>query len=501
MDKMIKVIANGNSVLVGSGTLLSDALHMEKPCGGHGRCGKCKVIARGELSPLSEAERTLLSAQEISEGIRLACMTSVFGDCEVFLDTDSEKSRIVSDGYLPAFTLKPTFSKYGVAIDIGTTTLAARMFDAQGRMLSETSCLNPQAEFGADVVSRIEAALAGENEAQADTIRKALDRLLLVLAESAKIDAKEIDGIVITGNTVMLSLLTEEDVTPLSRAPFVLKRHFGEWLTAKELRLSHVDEGVRIYLPPCISAFVGADITCAILSARLCEKEAAMLVDIGTNGEMALWQKGRLTVCSTAAGPAFEGVGISMGMRAAEGAIDRVELCNGQLMAHVIGDGNPKGICGSGLIDAVAAMLMRGDLDESGYMDEENTVIAAPVSVSAEDIRKLQLAKSAICAGMLTLMEEETVDASALEVLYVAGGFGHFLNFKNAAKIGFLPSGLITKATAVGNAALAGATLLLLSADERQKAEDIAGNATHLSLAANPTFSNYYMEGMIFEEI
>lgn len=500
MSEKVTVTVNGCSVPTEVGTLLSDVLHREKPCGGRGKCGKCKVIARGALSEVSAAEREFLSEEDLSANIRLACMTAVLGECEVFLDTEAEKAKIVSDGHLPPFALAPIFSKYGVAIDIGTTTLAARLFDRSGRMLSETSCLNPQAEFGADVVSRIESAIIGKSEALAKLIRTALDELIVLLAELAGIETKEIDGIVITGNTVMLSLLALEDVTPFSRAPFAMKRPFGESLTAKDLLLSRVDGTTKIYLPPCISAFVGADITCAILASRLCEKDAAMLVDIGTNGEMALWQKGKLTVCSTAAGPAFEGVGISMGMRAAEGAIDRVELCNGQLMPHVIGDGPPKGICGSGLIDAVATLLLTEVLDESGYMEEECAVIAEPVSVSAEDIRKLQLAKSAICAGMLTLMDEESAEATALSALYVAGGFGHFLNFKNAAKIGFLPAALAAKASAIGNAALAGATLLLLSADERQKAEEIAKKANHLSLAANPTFSNHYMEGMIFEE-
>ncbi len=500
MSKTVNVRINGKSVLIKTGTLLSDALSMEKPCGGHGKCGKCKVIVRGMLSEMSDAERGKLTETEISKGIRLACMTAVLGDCEVLSDIHEKKSKIVSDGLLPPFALAPIFSKYGVAIDIGTTTLAARLFDREGTMLSEASCLNPQSEFGADVVSRIEAALAGKGEALASTIREALDSLLLSLAEMARINAKEIDGMVITGNTVMLSLFTKENVTPFSRAPFELERRFGEILAAADLALSSVDERTKIYLPPCISAFVGADITCAILATRLCEKDAAMLVDIGTNGEMAMWHEDRLTVCSTAAGPAFEGVGISMGMRAAEGAIDRVELVCGQLLAHVIGDGTPKGICGSGLIDAVAAMLVRGDLDESGYMEEEVIMVSDPVAVSAEDIRMLQLAKSAICAGMLTLMEEEAVDASALSDLYVAGGFGHFLNFKNASKIGFLPSGLASKASAVGNAALAGATLLLLSDSERQKAEEITKKAKLLALAANPTFSGHYMEGMIFEE-
>ena len=500
MNQKVKISANGKSVLVDFGTLLSDALFIEKPCGGRGACGKCKVVARGALSEMSASERERLTEREMLDGVRLACMTAVLGDCEVFLRKGEEDGKIVSDGHFPPFSPAPIFSRYGVAIDIGTTTLVARLFDQAGEMLTEASSLNPQAEFGADVISRVEAALAGKSEMLAKAIQTAIDQLLRSLARQARIDAKEIDGLVITGNTVMLSLLTKENVTSFSCAPFALGRTFGEELVAAQLSLSSVRATAKIYLPPCISAFVGADMTCAILSTRLCEKATAMVADIGTNGEMALWHKGRLTVCSTAAGPAFEGVGISMGMRAAAGAIDKIELVGGELLAHVIGGGSPRGICGSGLVDAAATMLLRGDLDESGDMEESPTVIAAPVSVSAEDIRALQLAKSAICAGMLTLMETEAANASELDALYVAGGFGHFLNVRNAARIGLFPSALAKKASAVGNAALAGATLLLLSADERQRAEEIASKAIHLPLATNPIFSRHYLEGMSFGE-
>ena len=269
MNQKVKITANGKSVLVDFGTLLSDALFMEKPCGGRGACGKCKVIARGALSEMSAAERERLTEREMADGVRLACMTAALGDCELLLRKDVEKPRIVSCGHLPSFAFSPIFSGYGAAIDIGTTTLAARLFDREGAMLSEASCLNPQSEFGADVISRVEAALAGKGEALAKTIRGAMDRLLRSLAEQARIEPKEIDGLVVAGNTVMLSLLAKEDVTPFSRAPFALKRPFGEELSAAELSLSSVRETAKIYLPPCISAFVGADATCAILSTRL----------------------------------------------------------------------------------------------------------------------------------------------------------------------------------------------------------------------------------------
>lgn len=169
-----------------------------------------------------------------------------------------------------------------------------------------------------------------------------------------------------------------------------------------------------VYLPPCISAFVGADITCAILATQLCEGNTALLAGIGTNGEMALWHDGKLTVCSTAAGPAFDGVGISMGMRGADGAIDKVTLSEGALQAHILGNGPPVGICGSGLVDAVACLLENGILDESGCLEDDSVVIADPVALIPKDIRMLQLAKSAICAGLVTLIDDAKISPPKL---------------------------------------------------------------------------------------
>ena len=335
----ITVTVNGTRKTAPAGSLLSDILHGEKPCGGHGKCGKCRVIARGQLSPLTDAERRILSVDEIDSGVRFACLTYATGDCEIESCSQAASARIVTEGALPIVSLDPLFSRYGVAIDIGTTTLAARLYDTQGTLLSEASDLNPQAKWGADVVSRIEAALDGKDEALARSIRKALTDTLSVLAHKANIRAEEIDGVVITGNTVMLSLLTEDSVEPFSHAPFAVSRFFGETITADDLTLTCLAPATPVYLPPCISAFVGADITCAMLATQLCEGNTALLADIGTNGEMALWHDGKLTVCSTAAGPAFEGVGISMGMRGADGAIDKVTLSEGTLQAHILGNG------------------------------------------------------------------------------------------------------------------------------------------------------------------
>ena len=503
--KQITVTVNGQSISAVSGLTLSEIVRGEKPCGGHGKCGKCKVIATGDLSPLTEAERDILSADELGRHVRLACMTRVLGDCTVITEAAEETEQIVTDGALPEMEIQPIFSRYGVAMDIGTTTLAARLYDAAGKCLAVASRINPQQIWGADVVSRIEAALGGKATDLASAIRAALHSMLAELADKALIGSQDIDGVVITGNTVMLSLLTAQSVEPFSHAPFAAERLFGETLSAKDLDLSCLRADTPVYLPPCISAFVGADATCAILATRLCKGDnavpAAMLVDIGTNGEMALWHNDKLTVCSTAAGPAFEGVGVSMGMRGAVGAIDRVRVEDDWLQAHVIGDVTPIGICGSGLVDAVACMLDLEILDEGGYLEYDTFTIQAPVCITPKDIRMLQLAKSAICAGLVTLLRSEGMTSADVSTLYISGGFGSYLNKDSASRIGLVPAGLAARSTTVGNAALAGAAMLLLNKDMATRAVTVAQGATILDLATNPIFADQYMAGMMLEKV
>ena len=501
MNQQITVTVNGKTSLTVAGILLSEIIDGKKPCGGHGKCGKCKIIAKGMLSKLTEEEKRLLSKDELDHGFRLACLTYACGDCEITTISHKEKTQIVTDGKLPEFKIKPTFEKYGVVIDIGTTTLAARLYDTEGALLAQSSRLNPQQKWGADVISRIEVALDGKSDELAKAIRQALDSIISELASRVNLNTKDIDSIVVTGNTIMLSLLTGQSVEPFSHAPFAAERLFGETLTASELKLSNLSQNTPIYLPPCISAFVGADTTCAILATQFFEDKTAMLADIGTNGEMALWHHGKLIVCSTAAGPAFEGVGISMGMRGADGAIDKVSVEHEQLEVHVIGDTEPIGICGSGLVDAVACMLDLKILDESGYLDVDEFIIRYPVSLTPNDIRMLQLAKSAICAGLMTLIENEQLTLSDVSTLYIAGGFGNYLNKESAVKIGLIPQALSESVNVVGNAALSGAAMLLLDGSTRDIAISLAKKADTVELSVNPIFTEKYMMAMFLEEI
>ena len=500
-EQKIRVLINGTERYVERGLKISDLLDIELLCAGNGRCGKCKVFARGELSALSDAEKQLLSVEEIKSGIRLSCSAKMLGACEIAtVASVSSSANILTDASTQNFAVSPDFASFGIALDIGSTTLAAQLYDASGALLSSVAMLNPQSRCGADVISRIEYSLKNGPELLAELIREAINALICELCRKASVDSQKIEQTVITGNTAMLYLLTSSSPLSLSRAPFEADRLFGEKLYARELGLSSLSETSEVYLPHCISAFVGADTVCALLSSQICNAaDTAILLDVGTNGEMALKSGDALLVCSTAAGPAFEGVGISCGMRGETGAIDKVALVNGNLEPHVIGATSARGICGSGLVDAVASMLDLEYLDETGLLEDGDVQICEGITITQADIRNVQLAKSAICAGVITLAKSASVSLTSIDRALIAGGFGSYLNMHSAARIGLIPKELERKASSIGNAALAGAAAILLNSASRAESERIAKSATVVELASNPIFVDAYINGMMFE--
>ena len=499
---MIKVSINGKVFLCEPGTNLG-ALAGEKTgvpliCGGRGVCGKCAATVSGEVSPPLRREREVLGDYAIAKGTRLLCQTSALGDCTVELQGESG-AKVISDGETPPFELSPAFAKYGVSVDVGTTTLAGRLYRSDGALLAVSGVLNPQRTFGADVITRMEKALAGSAGQLAALVRSALCSLILQMSRDAGIDPGRIDGAVITGNTVMLSFLTLTDVSTMTRAPFEAPRLFGETVGASLLGLSALKPDTPVYLPPCVSAFVGADAICALAASGILSEECAMLADVGTNGEILLKDKKNLFVTSTAAGPAFEGAGISMGMPGIAGAIDRVLPLSGYaLQCRVVGDAAPAGICGSGLVDALSALLITGRMDESGLLEEDPTELCPGVTLTQSDVRAAQLAKSAVHAGIRTLIHVAGTEPGKIARLVLAGGFGSSLDARSAAQIGLIPGALASRTVCAGNAALAGASMLLLSAGEREKYKKTAGEAILVPLAANPYFGKEYIERMNF---
>ena len=445
-----------------------------RPCGGLGKCGKCAVTLYGEISEPNKAEQ--------AAGVRLACQAQILGDAQVFLPNTADLQQIQTES---SATVKHNTKRSGIgaAVDIGSTTVVLRRYDLQtGKVLGQSAMLNPQTSIAADVMGRIGAAMEGKLSLLQRQITDAIALLLKQAGGSA-------DEMVITGNTTMLYLLTGRDPSSLSRAPFQADTLFDTTFSFL---------GIPAYLPPCMNAFVGADISCAVLASNMCRQGTALLCDIGTNGEIALWKDGVLSVTSTAAGPAFEGALISCGCSSIPGAIDKVWEENGQLCIHTIGDVPAVGVCGSGLIDAVATALRLEWLDETGALEEDAISLAPGITLLQQDIRSLQLAKAAIAAGIQTLLDGSGITCQDIDTFYLAGGFGSHLNLQSASAIGLIPQALVSKAKVIGNAALAGTCDLLLNDDAIPSARQIANASQHYNLGGNPTFNEYYMEQMLF---
>ncbi len=492
-----------------TGQTISDVLQLTEfaqtePCGGRGTCGKCRVHAYGALEAPVDAETSLLEVAAIRQGLRLSCRAKITGDCTVTLQKQ-RAYHIVSGEEIQIADINPFFQKWGAAVDIGTTTLAAHLYSNDG-FQGAAVANNPQGAYGADVMTRIGEALSGKKDQLQQAVVHGIEVLLDQLAQKRGIDRADIDAMVLTGNTTMLYLLTGKNPETLSHAPFAADCLFDEERSALEMGFSF---SARCYLPRCIAAFVGADITTAMLSSgMLNQNKTALLVDIGTNGELALWHQGKLLCCATAAGPAFEGAQISCGCHGVTGAIDRVWFEDGKLGFHTIDESEPIGICGSGIIDAVAELRQKGAIDETGRLKEPDyktddgaaARIGGPIYLTQKDIRNVQLAKSAICAGIHTLLNIAGVMVSQIQTFYIAGGFGSFIDLENAVVIGLFPPELAGVARVIGNAAETGAAMMLQDQALRQSINGILIHAKAIDLSANPYFMDQYVEGMMFSD-
>lgn len=353
----------------------------------------------------------------------------------------------------------------GVAIDIGTTTVVCESIKDGVRTVA--AAINPQTIVAPDVIGRIEYALCGGKELLQNMIQSCV-RALFDKAGGGQ-------EVVITGNTAMLQLLCGIDVSGLARAPFEPQSLFGEYIGGA-------------YIPRCIGAFVGADTTCAVMASGMCDRdETALLVDIGTNGEIALWHGGKLYVTSCAAGPVFEGAGLECGMTAKSGAIDRVYNVGNKIFTHTIGNEKAVGICGSGVIDAVAVLC------DLGNLHCKKAVIDGDVYITQDDIQKIIFGKAAIGAGIEVLSERAGICESDIDTLYIAGGFGSHINLKSAVKIGLVPN--IAHTRVLGNAALCGARLLL-DKSNIEKSLEIARSAIAVNLGGNEQFNKKFIENM-----
>ena len=483
-----------------AGTPLRDLLFdqgVEFPCGGQGRCRGCRIRVLNGKAGVNQAQKERLSPEEIAQGWRLACQCVVESDLEIEL-RQWDAAILVDD---TVFAFRPR-QGLGVAVDLGTTTLVAQLLDlATGRVLAVSTALNAQARYGADVMSRLQFAVLGGGQHQLETlIRHQIGSLIDQLLFSAGKQGAEIADIVVVGNTVMHHFFCGIDADPLAHYPFEPVEGGLKIFRSSALGWKLVGDPLVRFLP-CLGGFVGSDVLAGILATKLLERDDLVgLVDLGTNGEIVIGNKEGLLCASTAAGPAFEGAKISMGMRASTGAISQVTVNRNGIHCHVIGDGAPRGLCGSGLVDAVAAGLELGVIGTSGRFSrgENSWMLAPPVALTQNDIRELQLAKAAIAAGIKLLMQRK--GAKELTGLYMAGAFGNYIDRASAQRIGlidFPPE----RVEAAGNTALLGAKLALFSLDSEDGSyAGVRRRVEHVALNADPNFQDVFVEELAFPQ-
>ena len=487
---------------------------LDAPCGGQGKCGKCLV----RLAPDSEPV--------------LACKTHVEGDMDIYLPDEMEM-KIADSGKQvlggadagkeeKGETREDRAADWighriGVAVDIGTTSVVAHLTDMDtGERIATASGVNAQRPYGADVISRIQYSADNGHEALTRLIREQLSKLMLDACASSGVKVENIEYISIAANTIMEHLAAGYSPVGMGVVPFTTVSLFGDEMAAgADLPVAR---DATLYFAPAISAYVGGDITAGMLAAGLEDMQGPVVyLDIGTNGEIALKQGDKYYCCATAAGPAFEGAEITMGMAAVNGAINHVKW-DGGLELSVVGGQTPRGLCGSGLLDALAVLLETGAVDETGRLldpEEISHEIAAHIGVAdgknafmltgdnsvymtASDIRKLQLAKSAIAAGIQTLIRHIGIAEDGVTQFILAGGFGSFMDQYSAARIGLFPSGFLPVAKTLGNTAGEGAAIALCSAQARAALESIRNRCEYIELSTSPVFNEQFVEQMMF---
>ena len=495
----IENTAEGTSILQ---ALQARGEYIPAPCGGNGTCGKCRVRFVQDPPAPSQADRKVLTEAEIADGVRLACRTAAVQGAVIEIEAGDEKQMDVASG----FTLDVASGRVPVqrdivdgekdteeggtiaaAVDIGTTTIAMSAVDiGSGRILGTSTGINHQRSWGADVISRMEASNQGKGALLQKSIRADLDLLReeLGLAQDARM--------VISGNSTMEHLLQGLSCETLGVAPY----------TPVDISL-HEYENMTIL--PGISTFVGADIVSGIVACGIDQsEEICILVDLGTNGEMAIGNRNRIISASTAAGPAFEGGNISCGVAGIPGAVSSVEITDGEARVETIGGLPPVGLCGTCVLETVYELLKEELVDEAGLLDDEyfddGFPVAEGIVFTNKDVREVQLAKSAVRAGLEVLLEEYGADYDQIGKLYIAGGFGQKINLEKAVGIGLLPEELLDRMVPVGNSSLAGAVMAACDPSVLERMRAVGENAEETALAENPLFSDLYMDNMFFPE-
>jgi uncharacterized 2Fe-2S/4Fe-4S cluster protein (DUF4445 family) len=475
-------------------TLLSvlqeNGFEVNAPCGGNGKCGKCKVYVSGKGSVISCKYLVTDSIDIVLPGSREA---AILTDQHAF----SKKPELK-----PGNAVKLSQNPHGVAIDIGTSTLAFHLVNLNtATIVATNAAVNPQSKYGADVISRINYAANQQDGLKIlqQEILNAINQQLINLIAIGNIKHHDIVKITIAGNTTMLHLLLGVDPLPIALVPFKPAFIDEQLTTGSELGLlSHPKAQINIL--PSLAAFVGADIVAGIASiSPTKEFRNFLFIDIGTNGEMALVTPKKIWCCATAAGPAFEGANISCGMSAVAGAINAYNSEGYSVIGHT----EPEGICGSGLVDVTAYLVKNRHVQDDGLLSEDFVIIPpgkekAGIVITQQDIRELQLAKSAIFSGVKSLLRKASLTPDDLDALFLAGGFGSYIDVDNAIKIGMLPKEMQQKTISLGNTSATGAYLSLISTDFDKTIQNIRSRSSHFDLTEDENFLMDFVMNMSF---
>lgn len=516
-----------STVTLSVGESILDALREQKlyssaACGGTGRCGKCRIqFIDGATAP-TYADRVHFSGQDLDKGMRLACQAFPTADCTIRLDFPDESVFEIltenafadssvsteADSNITHTETSPQDESYSIAIDIGTTTIAAALVGLESRKpAAYYTTLNRQRMFGADVISRIQTSSDGKADQLQQLVREDILQCITRLAEDNAVSRSRIMKVVLAGNTTMGHLLRGYPCQTLGVYPFTPYRIEEEELGFSEMTGSkYLDCPVTLF--PGISTYVGGDIVSGLLSCGYASEEKINLfIDLGTNGEMAVGCKGRILVTSTAAGPAFEGGNILWGTGSIQGAISGVTINGDDIRLKTIGGVNPVGICGTGIIEVIAELLKNDLIDETGKLDDRYFKDGFPLSltdkgetimVTQRDIREIQLAKSAVRAGVEVLLKRFGTDYSGIDTVWLAGGFGVKIDQDKAIAIGMLPEEFRGKIKAVGNTSLGGAIRYSLDKNESGKIKSIVSDSTEIALANDKDFNQLYVDYMFF---
>lgn len=490
----------------------SQGTALAMPCGGKGMCGKCRVrVVRGRL-PVTPEDKRIFSEAQLAQGWRLACKAVTREAVEIVVPVQEQQgfSALAAEAADEGALSLAADHDYGLAVDIGTTTLAAALVDCtDGKILATATAVNSQRSFGADVVSRIGAACHGKGKALQKAVRRDLTRLMKQLLKDHPGTAARCRQMAIAANTTMLHLLMGWPCDGLGDWPFHPVSLGGKTYRAQEvLGPQSPLADATVTLLPGMSTYVGADITAGIWQCGLASSDdVSLFVDLGTNGEMVLGNKDQRFIASAPAGPALEGGKLTWGTGSVPGAICGVRIERGRAKVRTIDHTVPVGICGTGILEAMAGLVREGLVDETGKLVEPyfhkgfplaSTLDYQRITLSQQDIREIQMAKSAIRAGIESLIERSGISRQRVHQVFLAGGFGYYLDPQKAAVIGLLPADLAERTTAVGNTSLKGAIGLLTGAVTLEELQAIAAGAEEIVLGNDEAFQRLYIDYLNF---